>query len=1138
MRIFLSYSRKDAAFTQWLAEALSRRGYTVDYDQAGADPTNVQLGIAAEDEWWQRLKAMIAAADTVVFVVSPDSAKSPVCDEEIAYARGLGRRVIPVLVRAIDFARAPPRLAALNVKISFADADDQVISAALERLCAALDIDITWHREATRLTALALVWADRGRLQDQLLSPADIRAVDQLFAARPQSADAPPSLLIELRDESRKRQDEDMRRFRRTTGRAFVRPAEEALRRGNAELALRLAAAGAVLAHDLDFGQIPELWGLAARAIAAHGRTLAVMRGHVGPVDEVIADGAGERALTRSADGTMRLWNVVKAVEIGQWSAVARVPGQAVFSASGGKLAIAAGNDWVLIVDAADGSTRCELGPIGETGLPVAFQPDGDRLLLRVGVHRIETWSIKDNRALAAFDGAPSTLTAAKLAPDGARVAIAAKDGLVQLLDGCTLAPIAELPAHKSQVHTLSFSNDGARLLTSALEPVVRVWDTRAGEPVASLECSPGNITHAVLSPDGRTAVMAPDSMFGVTGTPHEAQLWSVDDARQTGVLRGHSLPLSGLCFTSDGTRLLSTSFDATAQVCDGSGNVLAGLVGHDHWISSGVFVSGGTRVITSSRDGMARVFDAGSSGSFARLDHSRQAVVQSTFTSDGLSLLTLCKDGSVHVSPVDGEHLAQRLSGIDTPVRRVAMSPREARAVVLTATPTAFLCDVVTRTIMARLDGHGVPFASVAFNPAGTRLTAIAIDQTLRVWSGADGSLIDTVAGNGSEVAAAAVCHQSGRVACASIDGTIAVFEPDNCANQICIRVDAVPRELAFSPMGKMLLVRTADRSLQIVGLAAGTAAQPTKLPSSIRSYAISPDDRTLALALDDHSVRLWDIATASEVRELRGHVQSLSAVAFSPDGQLLASAGGFRGSTVDNSDNVVRLWHVATGELTGVLSGHTMPINHVAFTSDGCTLATASEDGSARLWDISRTALACRDPAIALTSVLALGVGMLSTTEGNDLMLREAPHDLFAAASQLLLDRRSYSAEEIARRERVLADTIVTLRAPLRRGCYSASGIQMPPAAGAAGSVAEKQPITRRTPVDETALATQVYVETINHHHIFRLTDGRYHVVEHFAVPTLEEARAIALAARVALPGVSTSTAIGQASPRGSRP
>ena len=762
MRIFLSYSRKDAAFTQWLAEALSRRGYTVDYDQAGADPTNVQLGIAAEDEWWQRLKAMIAAADTVVFVVSPDSAKSPVCDEEIAYARGLGRRVIPVLVRAIDFARAPPRLAALNVKISFADADDQVISAALERLCAALDIDITWHREATRLTALALVWADRGRLQDQLLSPADIRAVDQLFAARPQSADAPPSLLIELRDESRKRQDEDMRRFRRTTGRAFVRPAEEALRRGNAELALRLAAAGAVLAHDLDFGQIPELWGLAARAIAAHGRTLAVMRGHVGPVDEVIADGAGERALTRSADGTMRLWNVVKAVEIGQWSAVARVPGQAVFSASGGKLAIAAGNDWVLIVDAADGSTRCELGPIGETGLPVAFQPDGDRLLLRVGVHRIETWSIKDNRALAAFDGAPNTLTAAKLAPDGARVAIAAKDGLVQLLDGCTLAPIAELPAHKSQVHTLSFSNDGARLLTSALEPVVRVWDTRAGEPVASLECSPGNITHAVLSPDGRTAVMAPDSMFGVTGTPHEAQLWSVDDARQTGVLRGHSLPLSGLCFTSDGARLLSTSFDATAQVCDGSGNVLAGLVGHDDWISSGVFVSGGTRVITSSRDGMARVFDARQLG----LVRSPRSLEASRCPIDFHERRPLAADAlqrwkrprvtsrwrASRAAPQRHRHPGQTRSN----------EPARSAAVVLTATPTAFLCDVVTRTIMARLDGHGVPFASVAFNPAGTRLTAIAIDQTLRVWSGADGSLIDTVAGNGSEVAAAAVCHQA----------------------------------------------------------------------------------------------------------------------------------------------------------------------------------------------------------------------------------------------------------------------------------------------------------------------------------------------------------------------------------------
>ena len=90
-RVFLSYSRKDGDFTARLAVALEARGYTADYDRSPGDPANIATGIAAEDEWWQRLRDMIAAADVMVFIVSPDSAASKVCDEEIAYARGIGK---------------------------------------------------------------------------------------------------------------------------------------------------------------------------------------------------------------------------------------------------------------------------------------------------------------------------------------------------------------------------------------------------------------------------------------------------------------------------------------------------------------------------------------------------------------------------------------------------------------------------------------------------------------------------------------------------------------------------------------------------------------------------------------------------------------------------------------------------------------------------------------------------------------------------------------------------------------------------------------------------------------------------------------------------------------------------------------
>jgi hypothetical protein len=214
-RVFLSYSRQDSDFTDRLAEALTQRGYAPDYDRH-SDPANIDSGISAQDPWWQRLQQMIAKADVIVFIVSPDSVASKVCDEEIAYAQGLGKRIIPILRRLIDFARAPPRLSALNVKLDFVDDSGEKPAAALAQLCTALDMDVVWYRESRRLTELALGWESAGRPADRLMSPADIRSTARLLENRPRNADLPPQTLIEFRDESRKRQEKEAQRLKGT----------------------------------------------------------------------------------------------------------------------------------------------------------------------------------------------------------------------------------------------------------------------------------------------------------------------------------------------------------------------------------------------------------------------------------------------------------------------------------------------------------------------------------------------------------------------------------------------------------------------------------------------------------------------------------------------------------------------------------------------------------------------------------------------------------------------------------------------------------------------------------------------------------------------------------------------------------
>jgi WD40 repeat protein len=94
----------------------------------------------------------------------------------------------------------------------------------------------------------------------------------------------------------------------------------------------------------------------------------------------------------------------------------------------------------------------------------------------------------------------------------------------------------------------------------------------------------------------------------------------------------------------------------------------------------------------------------------------------------------------------------------------------------------------------------------------------------------------------------------------------------------------------------------------------------------SVVRSVAFSPDGQTLASGSHDNTVRLWDVSTGRELRRMQGHYDGVTSVAFNPNGQVLASG---------SSDNTVRLWDVATGRCLAILG--LLPEGWVALTPEG---------------------------------------------------------------------------------------------------------------------------------------------------------------------------------------------------------
>jgi WD40 repeat protein len=277
-------------------------------------------------------------------------------------------------------------------------------------------------------------------------------------------------------------------------------------------------------------------------------------------------------------------------------------------------------------------------------------------------------------------------------------------------------------------------------------------------------------------------------------------------------------------------------------------------------------------------------------------------------------------------------------------------------------------------------LQGHEGPVFDVAFGTSTTTDNAIlysaGADGTLRRWSWRTGTpavqetvitgAVSTVPGERqSPLYALAISPDGSRLAAAGEDGDVALWQTSaELADAITLQghTGAV-NTLAFSPDGRQLASAGNDGTVRIWSskdgeqLALLDAGESSALANFINLVVFSPDGKWLASGSSDGSVRLWRVpgqAGTAQVQAnpavtaipLLGHAAAVNALAFSPDGNWLASA---------DDGGEVRLWSVGQPDDNILLGRHTGNVRGLAFAEgdSGPVLVSTGYDGEVRLWN-----------------------------------------------------------------------------------------------------------------------------------------------------------------------------------------
>eukprot|EP00931_Biecheleriopsis_adriatica_P050338 TRINITY_DN29138_c0_g1_i1.p1 TRINITY_DN29138_c0_g1~~TRINITY_DN29138_c0_g1_i1.p1 ORF type:complete len:378 (+),score=54.19 TRINITY_DN29138_c0_g1_i1:37-1134(+) len=344
--------------------------------------------------------------------------------------------------------------------------------------------------------------------------------------------------------------------------------------------------------------------------------------------------------------------------------------------------------------------------------------------------------------------------------------------------------------------------------------------------------------------------------------------------------------------------------FDTSVATCQGHGGGVLAV----QWEPKA-----GSMIASASIDGSAKIWDANSGSCTETLKSSGEHGFVSSvcWAPDGARLATGCQDGLVYIWSLGTEAPTATCKGHTNQVRCVAWCPKGRDAVA-----------------------------------------SGSLDGTVRIWKPSKGKRVATCQGDGGYVYCI-LWHPDGAViAAGSTDGNARLFNASTGACIVLCESHAGPvSSLAWGPENAYLATGSHDGSASVWN--ARTGLKVSSCSSGSRVYAIAWRAKSnrprLASGSHDGSVCIFDASLGVCMAKCQGHAGAVYCLAWSEsaaDRSWLASGG---------QDGTIRMWEASTGQCLAVHVGHAASVMSICLSPGGERLASASEDGVAKIWPVA---------------------------------------------------------------------------------------------------------------------------------------------------------------------------------------